>query len=200
MFFCLLVFLLFPSWQWERRFGSRFAPSQRETALLCNDVSHWLGANLESALRVCMKSRIVSHACVTQPWNGCIPSTWHIFFRVSWDGSDFVCLGHVIRVEGVAKFYFNRKYREISFAHDIRLICPIVLIFVHGARHYHSYMATYQGPTISITFNSVKPSDAYMRHQPKPSLVQIMACRLLVPSHYLNPWRNIVTWTFRNKL
>ena len=29
---------------------SRFAPSQWETALLCNDVSHWLGTNLESAL------------------------------------------------------------------------------------------------------------------------------------------------------
>ena len=32
------------------RADSRFAPSQWETALLCNDVSHWLGANLESAL------------------------------------------------------------------------------------------------------------------------------------------------------
>ena len=32
---------------------SRFAPSQWETALLCNDVSHhWLGANLEPALYV----------------------------------------------------------------------------------------------------------------------------------------------------
>ena len=29
---------------------SRFAPSQWETALLCNDVSHWLGASLEPAL------------------------------------------------------------------------------------------------------------------------------------------------------
>ena len=29
---------------------SRFPPSQWETALLCNDVSHWLGASLESAL------------------------------------------------------------------------------------------------------------------------------------------------------
>ena len=27
----------------------RFAPSQWETALLCNDVSYWLGTNLESA-------------------------------------------------------------------------------------------------------------------------------------------------------
>ena len=32
------------------RAHSRFAPCQWETALLCNDVSHWLGASLESAL------------------------------------------------------------------------------------------------------------------------------------------------------
>ena len=31
---------------------SRFAPSQWETALLCNDVSHWLGASLERALEL----------------------------------------------------------------------------------------------------------------------------------------------------
>ena len=31
------------------RADSRFAPSQWERALLCNDVSHWLGASLESA-------------------------------------------------------------------------------------------------------------------------------------------------------
>ena len=30
--------------------GSRFAPSQWETALLCDDVSHWLGTSLDSAL------------------------------------------------------------------------------------------------------------------------------------------------------
>ena len=34
------------------RAGCRFAPSQWETALLCNDVSHWLGASLGSALMV----------------------------------------------------------------------------------------------------------------------------------------------------
>ena len=32
------------------RADSRFAPSQWETVLFCNDVSHWLGASLESAL------------------------------------------------------------------------------------------------------------------------------------------------------
>ena len=31
------------------RADSRFTPSQWETALFCNDVSHWLGASLESA-------------------------------------------------------------------------------------------------------------------------------------------------------
>ena len=39
---------------------SRFAPSQLETALLRNDVSHWLGASLESAL--CLDQDVTSQA------------------------------------------------------------------------------------------------------------------------------------------
>ena len=35
---------------WHYRTDSMFAPSQWETALLCNDVSHWLRASIESAL------------------------------------------------------------------------------------------------------------------------------------------------------
>ena len=37
---------------WDRQFtaDSRFAPSQWETPLLCNGVSHWLGASPKSAL------------------------------------------------------------------------------------------------------------------------------------------------------
>ena len=34
------------------RADSKFTPSQWEMALLCNVVSHWLGANLESAMQV----------------------------------------------------------------------------------------------------------------------------------------------------
>ena len=34
-----------------------FASSQWETALLCNDVSHWLGASLESACYKDMKKK-----------------------------------------------------------------------------------------------------------------------------------------------
>ena len=40
--FCLLS---------KHRVDSRFAPSKWGMALLCNDVSHWLGTNLESALK-----------------------------------------------------------------------------------------------------------------------------------------------------
>ena len=41
----------------RKRADSRFAPSQWETALHSNDVSHWLGASLESALRERMRYR-----------------------------------------------------------------------------------------------------------------------------------------------
>ena len=36
-------------WDWCRD-DSKIAPSQWDVALLCNGVSHWLGASLESAL------------------------------------------------------------------------------------------------------------------------------------------------------
>ena len=42
---------------------SRFAPSQWETALLCNDVSHWLNASLESALFHCSTYVVQTDSC-----------------------------------------------------------------------------------------------------------------------------------------
>ena len=49
----LLTQLLLISTDAKSRADSRFAPSQWETALLCNDVSHWLGTSLESPLQTC---------------------------------------------------------------------------------------------------------------------------------------------------
>ena len=43
---------------WYCSAHSRLAPSQWETMLLCNDVSHWLGARLESALILWITLRI----------------------------------------------------------------------------------------------------------------------------------------------
>ena len=52
----MLAFLVF-DFLWHKylsqlyiRVDSRFVPSQWETVLLCNDVSHWLGTSLESGL------------------------------------------------------------------------------------------------------------------------------------------------------
>ena len=42
------------------RADSKFAPSQWETVLLCNDVSHWLGPILESALILAFKTIYVT--------------------------------------------------------------------------------------------------------------------------------------------
>ena len=49
--FCCKNFGIMAIQQQPRRADSRFAPNQWETALLCIDVSHWLGASLESALQ-----------------------------------------------------------------------------------------------------------------------------------------------------
>ena len=60
---------------------SRLAPSQWETALLCNDVSHWLGANLDSALMSIRRGQpghrrdswhVDMHAVI-----GCTERIWH---------------------------------------------------------------------------------------------------------------------------
>ena len=51
---------------WKYRTDSRFAPSQWETALQSNDFSHWLGANLESALETYFPTRAGYKFCLEQ--------------------------------------------------------------------------------------------------------------------------------------
>ena len=51
------------------RADSRFVPSQCETALLCNDVSNWLGASLDLALHLCH---------VRTWWSKCV--NIHVYF------------------------------------------------------------------------------------------------------------------------
>ena len=47
---CSVTWIKYGTCMSHYRADSRLVPSQWETALLCNDVSHWLGAKLESAL------------------------------------------------------------------------------------------------------------------------------------------------------
>ena len=65
------------------RAESRFAPSQWETALLCNDVSHWLGASLESALIVTESNSYISRDHSNTP-SHYLNQCWFIISRVHW--------------------------------------------------------------------------------------------------------------------
>ena len=56
---------------------SRFAPSQWETALLCNAVSHWLGASLESTLVNTADPGLLQGALVTFRKEDVIGETLH---------------------------------------------------------------------------------------------------------------------------
>ena len=58
------------------RADSRFAPSQWETALLCNAVSHWLGASRESALHTMVLSYSHIFICLS------VGPTWTKFNQI----------------------------------------------------------------------------------------------------------------------
>ena len=64
---CIKVFLRMAARQHDA--DSRFAPSQWGTALLCNGVSHWPGANLEWALHVYYNFMLpISQLCNCRSW------------------------------------------------------------------------------------------------------------------------------------
>ena len=77
----------------QHRVESRFAPSQWEPALLYNDVSHWLGARLESALLTCdfgiclapvARSPLLIKRSNTSVWNLRVPVTVSMTCKVEW--------------------------------------------------------------------------------------------------------------------
>ena len=51
-----------------------------------------------------------------------------------------------------------------------------------------------------VNTTKLRPSDAHMCHQTRPSLVQIMACRLLGATPLLEPMLIIVNWTLATGL
>ena len=69
------------------RADSRFAPSQWETAFLCNGISHWLGANLESALSLFLNisgARLYNDAIFTDRKSHCGDKTTGTAVLVKW--------------------------------------------------------------------------------------------------------------------
>ena len=166
------------------RVDSRLAPSQWETLLQSNAVSHWLGTNLESAQP--------RHLFVApySPWNGThwifddnVASFFFPFFQIidAWSDWILVCPGWPIwdlpesslKLGNLGGICLN--YNSIIFLH----LCYWKLIIVASG------------------FNSLRPSDAIWRPRTGSTLAQVMACCLTAPSHYLNQcWRIIskVLW------
>ena len=79
------------------RADSRFAPGQWETALLCNDVSHFLGASLESAPLAVRCVSVVSDNCALgaswflSSWNQHF-SLWNISTEIIYTSNGFSTL------------------------------------------------------------------------------------------------------------
>ena len=71
------------SWFDIFRVDSRFAPSQWETSLRSNAVSHWLGANLESGLYMMWSAQPIIASFVV---------LFHLISPCKYTGSFFTCL------------------------------------------------------------------------------------------------------------
>ena len=84
---------------WKVRADSRFKSSQWETALLCNNVSHWVGASLESDLESVSMSYSIHDL---QSWFGC--SIGHDHF-----------LGLMIFFNSLTPGRFEGNYRSVIF-------------------------------------------------------------------------------------
>ena len=87
------------------------------------------------------------------------------------------------------------RFRTISFAHNSSISLPISFTI-----HPNTTMVL---PCSVLKndwpFNSLRPSDAYMRRWTGSWLVQIIACRLFGAKPLSEPSWNIVNWTFRKK-
>ena len=65
--------------------------------------------------------------------------------------------------------------------------CPELWSSLTAAWHRWTWtFRKYNSFVISILIKSLRPSDAIWRHRSRTTLVQVMACCLTAPSHYLN--------------
>ena len=82
-------------------------------------------------------------------------------------------------------------YLAMGSSQETTTICEAVSIWVSATPS-----ATHKTPchsSSSTTLNSLGPSDPIWRHRSGSTLVQVMACCLTAPSHYLNQCWLIIT-------
>ena len=107
----------------------RFAPSQWETALLCNDVSHWLGANLESALYK------VSVASWDTKGAQTFSAQWPIYMR-GWSAPSVLCM-----------YICNEIFTGYVLLYFVEVISAKLV------DSFNSYTHIHQGPLLLTWFN-----------------------------------------------
>ena len=171
---------------YRTRAHPRFAPSQWEMVLLCNDVSHWLGASLESALRmnsyapadIYMSFSKLHHSWFRwQPVSHSVPS--HHLNR--WD---FVLITPPAKKKTAVQN--KRVLKKESALQELDMICPSLERWVNTLWPRQDKMAPISQTTFSNAFSWLKMYKFQLRFHwslfPRvkftifhPALVQIMA-------------------------
>ena len=100
------------------------------------------------------------------------------------------CYGHLFYSCAFIFLSSCCSYKLFSLRH---MNIPLPCIALHS--NTQSFLAL-----SNTSINSSSPCVAYMRQWIGSALAQIMAYAYSAPSHYLNQWRVIVNWIFRNKL
>ena len=93
-------------------------------------------------------------------------SVYRDFTRESWLW--VVCFWYVLT---------HRKMACVAIVISKSMLAYISELWIKIHHNFHSQKFIWKR-YLQNGLNSLKPNDAYMRHQPKQSLVQIMACRL----------------------
>ena len=106
----------------DNRADSRFAPSQWETALLCNDVSHWLGASLESALKLVFTAVSTAKSTIDTPYIVCCIII-HNIITTEWLHSKFVfCIASSFDWRKADIICQNLIFHQLVYIYCVRTI------------------------------------------------------------------------------
>ena len=178
----------------QYRADSRFAPSQWETLLQRNTVSHWQGANLESALQYNLKwwwaTVASSHAewAHTEPWMKVKPeviNTLLVFFICLKRQSEHAKQQVHACIE--LKFLFHgglEKMCALEYYTLYKLKFKSIYKTFHTRNCFSSEKCLLQ-KCCPQCVNSLCSNDAIWQRRSGSTLGQIMACCLMAPSHYL---------------
>ena len=106
-------------WNQHFRADPRFVSSQWETALLCNNVSHWLGTSLESTLGFAVQNI----CCI---WSGWYPTLYGPYFHEeTWKD---IFLHHSSTMKRCKLFKFTPKeVRDVHMAYSLTAADDLVM-------------------------------------------------------------------------